>query len=73
VDQKAFAAYVEKYVQEKNATVWKDAIDAGLKNCSVSARKYLHNEIQNFTDRYQHLGITYYVNPQGRRLMSLLF
>jgi len=42
VDQKAFAAYVDKYIQEKNATVWKDALEAALKNCSVSVRKYRH-------------------------------
>ena len=42
VDQTAFAAYVDKYTQEKNATIWKDAIEAALKNCSVSVRKYLH-------------------------------
>jgi hypothetical protein len=40
VDQQAFAAYVNKYIQEKNATIWKDAIGAALQNCSVSVRKY---------------------------------
>jgi len=42
VDQTAFAEYVDKYIQEKNATVWKDALQAALKNCSVSVRKYWH-------------------------------
>lgn len=41
MDQKAFAAYADKYIEEKNAIIWKDAIDAALKNCSVSVRKYL--------------------------------
>jgi hypothetical protein len=40
VDQQAFAAYVVKYVQEKNASAWKDAIDAALQNCSASVRTY---------------------------------
>jgi hypothetical protein len=39
VDQQAFAAYIDKYVQEK-ASTWKDAIDEALQNCSASVRKY---------------------------------
>jgi hypothetical protein len=42
VDQQAFAAYADKYIQEKNATIWKDAKEAALKNCSVTVRKYRH-------------------------------
>jgi hypothetical protein len=42
VDQTAFAAYADKYIQEKNAAIWKDAIQAALKNCSVTVRKYRH-------------------------------
>ncbi|KDR17658.1 uncharacterized protein LOC110831545 [Zootermopsis nevadensis] len=36
IDQQAFAAYIDKYIQENNATMWKDAIDTALQNCSVS-------------------------------------
>lgn len=48
VDQQALAAYVDKYVQEKNASVWKDAIDAALQNCSASVSASV-NQQQNCT------------------------
>ncbi|PNF18562.1 hypothetical protein B7P43_G08485 [Cryptotermes secundus] len=48
VDQEAFAAYVDKYVEEKNAFTWKDALDAALQNCSASVPASV-NQQQNCT------------------------
>jgi hypothetical protein len=31
---------MEKYIQEKDASIWKDAIDVALQNCSATVRKY---------------------------------